>query len=288
MARRLGPLIALLAACAPAPKEDAARLYEAGEYERALLAYGEAIGRNPQDALARYRRACCRLRLIERDGPREEDIRAALEDLDRAIEASPDDYPAYYARAMAYAVMARYKEAAQDLLVCVQSQDKNLKRKAHVRLGEIYDEKFEEMQVPALRHYQAAAQLGDTSVAARLKELDQAERETAADVESAQLKDLDRAKRASSPQEAADLLAAILHEPRLGREPLQEARDLYVRVRLEVETERRADALLETAVGLAKSGKREGAKDLFEEIIRKYPETPAARKAAAALLELLK
>lgn len=206
MARRCGPLMALaLAACAASMnhREEGARLYEASEYEKAIAHYSKAIESNPEDAEARYRRACARLRLIERDGAAsEETMRRVLADLDRALELAPDDYRVYYARAMTHAAAARYKEAISDLLVCLQSKDRTLRPKAHRRIAQIYDEKFEDMQGAALRHYEAYLQMGgnDPHAAARAAELKRAELE-----------------RAGSPAEPETLLAAAAKLLKDGR-----------------------------------------------------------------------
>jgi len=290
-------VLLVLAACASAPQSgEGLRLYEAGEYDKALVSFSAALKENPEDADAYYRRACCRMHLMDQNGIQEGTAQQALSDLDRAVEIAPDDYRAYYARAMLYAALARYKESAHDLLVCVQSQDKTLKRKSHKRLAEIYDEKFEDMQIQALKHYEAYLQMGGLDAAAikRHAELKKSELERAGqpDLEKAQLELLQRAKQHSAVGRHADaleLVAKILSEPALSKEFLQEARDLYIRERLAVETDRKADALFDTAQGLIKSGKLDSARDLLEELVKKYPATEAARsKAPAALVELLK
>jgi tetratricopeptide (TPR) repeat protein len=266
------------------------QLYEAFEYEKAILHLTKAIEANPEDAEAHYRRACSRLHLIERDSVApEETIRQVLQDLDRAIEISPDDYRVYYARAMTYAGMARYKESVSDLLVCIQSKDRNLRPKAHRRIGQIYDEKFEEMQAAALRHYEAYLQMGgnDPQVVTRVTDLKRAELErgTRSEEGPAQLLQVAHQLAAEGKhQEAFDLAARLLGDPYLPKDTLHEARELFVRERMEVEAERKAETLLETASGLIRDGKRDAARAVLEELTKKYPSTEAARTKAPALM----
>jgi tetratricopeptide (TPR) repeat protein len=295
MAKRFRSIAVLaLAACASAPRPDEGlKFYEAGEFDKALECYSASLKDHPENAEAYYRRACCRMHLMDRNGVKEEPARQAIEDLDRAVELAPDDYRAYYARAMAYAALARFKEAAHDLLVCVQSQDKSIKRKAHLRLGQIFDEKFEDMEPQALKHFEAYLQMGGTE-SRRYEELKKAEleRSGAADVEQVQLKALEQAKmlaKAGRHADSLDILARILTQPVMAKEPLQEARELYMQERLAVEAERKAEALFETASGMIQDGKLDVARGVLEELVKKYPTTEAARsKAPAALLELLK
>jgi outer membrane protein assembly factor BamD (BamD/ComL family) len=89
--------------------------------------------------------------------------------------------------------------------------------------------------------------------------------------------------------EAEALLAQILAAPALGKDALQEARELYVKERLAVEAERKASALFDTALDLVKDGKFDAARTILKEIIKKFPETEAARtKSPPLLVELLK
>ncbi len=229
MARRLGPLILLMASCAGAQsRSEALRLYEAGEFDRSVHHWTLAIHDRQDDAEAYYFRACARLHLIERGGAAtEEALKQVFKDLDRAIELSPDDYRAYYARGMAHACLARYKEAVRDLLICVQARDRDLKPKAHRRIGQIYDEKFEHMEEAALRHYESYLQMGgdDPVVARRVEEL----------------------KKPARP-------------------------------------EGKAEAMFEMAEELYRSGKVEAAKAVLEELLKKHPESSAARERAPQLL----
>jgi tetratricopeptide (TPR) repeat protein len=130
----------------------------------ALIGCTTAPSETP-DARACYERACAKLRAEPPEAT------SALEDLDRSIELWPGDFAAYYARAMTYAVLGRYREASQDLLICIRSGDKALARKAHFKLARIFDEKFDDLQGPALAHYEKYLQLGGTDpLALRRKE----------------------------------------------------------------------------------------------------------------------
>lgn len=297
MARRFGPLIALaLFACAATTghREAGVRLYEASEYEKAIIHFSKAIEANPEDSEAHYRRACSRLHLIERDSVApEETIREILRDLDRAIELSPDDYRVYYARAMTYAGMARYKEAVSDLLVCLQSKDRNLRPKAHRRIAQIYDEKFEDMQNAALRHYEAYLQMGggDPDAISRVSELKGAELERGKRSQESPAQVLQVAQSLAADgkhQEALELAARLLSDSTLPKDALHEARELFVRERLAVDVERKADALFDTATTLIKDKKHEAAQAILEELLKKFPSSEAARTKAPALLRTIR
>jgi tetratricopeptide (TPR) repeat protein len=164
VARRSGTLIALiLSACAsgaaPRDREEALNLYRMGEYPAAIDALTSALETRP-DAELFYRRACARLRWVERNGFDGAAVDLALKDFDRSLELWPADGAVTYGRAMAYALAGRYREAAQDLLVCIRSGDAPLARKAHLKLAKIFDEKFEGMSEAARTHLERYAQLG--------------------------------------------------------------------------------------------------------------------------------
>jgi tetratricopeptide (TPR) repeat protein len=212
--------------------------------------------------------------------------------LDRAIEISPDDYRVYYARAMAYAGLARYKEAVSDLLVCLQSKDRHLRPKAHRRIAQIYDEKFEDMGAAALRHYEAYLQLGgnDSRAVTRVTELKGAEleRRTHSTENSAQVLQVARQLAADGKhQEALDLAARLLSDPSLPKDTLHEVRELFVRERLAADIERKAETLLDTSTGLMKDGKHDAARAVLEELIKKFPLSDAAQTKAPALLRTI-
>jgi tetratricopeptide (TPR) repeat protein len=218
-------------------------------------------------------------------------LNAVLGDLDRAIELAPDDYWYYYSRAMALAVMARYREAAQDLLVCVQSKDRVLNAKAHRRLAQIYDQKFEDMQGPALRHYELYLQMGgdDRESVHRCSELKKLELERPDETskEEAQLRDLEHARDLTDKGEyahAVELLTKIISAPALADEKLKAARELYVRARVALEGEQKANALYETASSMVREGKIGPARAILEEIMNKHPTSEAARTKAPTLL----
>lgn len=297
MAGRFGPVtILFLAACAAAPgaREQGIRLYDASEYEKSILHFSRAIDENPEDAEAYYRRACARLHLLEREAVlSEETVRRIIKDLDRAIEISPDDYRIYYARAMTNAGMARYKEAVSDLLVCIQSQDRALRPKAHRRIAQIYDEKFEDMQEPALRHYEAYLQLGgsDPATLRRVAELKAAhvERGRPRVEDPARLIDLaHRLAMDGKHEESADLLGQLLADRKLPVQTQSEARELFLRQQRALEGERKAETLLETARGMLREGKDDGARFVLDELIQQYPGTRAAQTARDLLAEYFK
>jgi thioredoxin-like negative regulator of GroEL len=222
-------------------------------------------------------------------------VEGALDDLERALEAAPDDYRAFYARAMVYATAARYKEAAQDLLVCVQAPDKAIKRKAHRRLAQIYDEKFEDLQSEALRHYETYLQMGGDDPECRRRSQDlktaELERGAAEDPDRAQLAALESARQCAligRHEEAVELLSRILSRSALPEEHLRAAKELYIRERLALESERKASSLYEAALDMLKDDKVGQAKSVLEELVRKYPGSEASRAATIKLLELEK
>jgi tetratricopeptide (TPR) repeat protein len=240
-----------------------------------------------------YQSACDKIDRIRQGEWNERVVQETLADLDQAIETAPDDYRAYYARAMVYASAARYKEAAQDLLVCVQAQDKSIKRKAHRRLAQIYDEKFEDLKPESLRHYELYLQMGadDPESRRRAQELKKAELERGDldDPDQAHLKILESARLAAASgrhEESVELLSQILSRSSLSEEQLRAVKDLYIKERLALETERKAGALFEAALDMIKDGKVEQARGVLEDLVRRYADTPAAKQAMRKLLEL--
>jgi tetratricopeptide (TPR) repeat protein len=297
MARRLAPIALCLATAACATWstqhfELGKERYEKRDYPQAIEQFTLELKRDPHNADAHHLRGMCRLLMIESDGfVTDARIRSALADLDRAIELSPDSYSYYYTRAMAHAVMARYRDAVSDLLVCIQSKDRELAPKAHRRLAQIYDDKFEGMQDLALRHYEVYLQMGgDDSTAARrcaaLKKTEDERSDVGGGHEA-----LVKARRLADSSEhglAVELLAKLLSESGLPEDVQREARELYVKERLALEIDRKAQTLFDTATEMLQAGKRAGAVDLLDELVRKYPDTSVARTKAVPLLKELR
>ncbi len=149
--------------------------YRRGAWNEAFGMFTRSIDEYPQHAPSYYYRGLCRLkRLKEKEGTFLEETEAAHADLSEAIAWSGDPSRAYFARAMASAVVGRYKESVQDLLVCTgAASPPDVRRKAHLMLATIYDEKFEDAEGEAIRHYESYVGLGgaDPQAAARLAEL---------------------------------------------------------------------------------------------------------------------
>jgi len=163
-------LIALMAACATTSKADLAQgVFEEGEkfagqgkFPEAIERYSRAIEIKPDFELAYYKRGCARLELVTRDqvsDPRQATTEAAR-DFTESIRYWPMNYDAFYNRAVCHATLATYREAVKDLQAVLRSTDISLLKRAHRKLGIIYEEEYESMAREAVLHYQAYLELG--------------------------------------------------------------------------------------------------------------------------------
>jgi tetratricopeptide (TPR) repeat protein len=148
--------------------EEADAHYQRGEYSRAVEKYTQSIEAFPESPDAFYRRGRARLRLIDVDpgSPYLELTEQALQDFEIAIRLFPEFFEAYYARAVAYASVARYKEAAFDLVhYCLKIRPQD--REAALLLAKVYDKGFDGKEAEALKYYEKYIQLGGTDLEAR-------------------------------------------------------------------------------------------------------------------------
>lgn len=183
MARTAAALILAWAAagCASAPDEpgrDSARSYveagkkaaTAGDYRGAIDLFSKGIRANPESAEAYYGRggANVKLRLSRAT---EGDIRIheerALADFTVAIRLDPTYADAYFNRAMVLSSRAKFKQAAEDLLNAARYRPQD--PEAHLWLGRLYEEKFEDRMPSAMDHYEKYVDLGGTDYDVREK-----------------------------------------------------------------------------------------------------------------------
>ena len=147
-------------------REDiaAGRLAEAGR----LLS--QAVKANPENAEAWYERG--RVSILTRLDPKTDvDTRVyeqrAVDDFATAIRKNPAYADAYFNRAMILSSRAQYKAAVDDLLNA--SRFKPADPEAHLCLGELYENKFEDRIVLAMEHYEKYVDLGGTNGTVREK-----------------------------------------------------------------------------------------------------------------------
>lgn len=152
--------------------------YKAGKYEEAVRLFDQACAYNPSHASAHYWRGKARLKQIDAgDGSNYiQRTYRAIDDFTRAVKIVPF-FGAYFHRAIAFATLARYRDAARDLLnhcLALRPQD----RMANLLLARVYDEGFVGKEEEAIRYYQAYLDLSgaqaDPWVRRRVKELKEA------------------------------------------------------------------------------------------------------------------
>lgn len=171
--------VLLLGACSSAPDEAGdvaaaqarvdAGLAEAakGRHSEAIDQFTKAIAAYPELADAYYHRGCSYVKLRlgqEMQGDSRAAEEKALRDFDAAIRVNPAHGKALFNRAMVLASRAQYRQAAEDLLQACQFDARN--PEPHLRLGQIYEEKFEDRGIAALEHYEKYADLGGRDPAA--------------------------------------------------------------------------------------------------------------------------
>jgi tetratricopeptide (TPR) repeat protein len=168
-----------LGACSSAPDEAGdvaaaqarvdAGLAEAakGRHSEAIDQFTKAIAAYPELADAYYHRGCSYVKLRlgqEMQGDSRAAEEKALRDFDAAIRINPAHGKALFNRAMVLASRAQFRQAAEDLLQACQFDARN--PEPHLRLGQIYEEKFEDRGIAALEHYEKYADLGGRDPAA--------------------------------------------------------------------------------------------------------------------------
>src|SRR6185295_11758345 len=150
--------------------EDGREAARKRDHPEAIRIYTRAVKANPDNAEAYYERgkSCIQVRL---DPKTEGDSRTyenqAVEDFGAALRKNPAYADAYFNRAMLLSSRAQYKQAVDDLLNAVRFKPQD--PEAHLSLGEIYENKFEDRMVLAMDHYEKYVDLGGTSGTVREK-----------------------------------------------------------------------------------------------------------------------
>ncbi|MBI4565999.1 MAG: tetratricopeptide repeat protein [Planctomycetes bacterium] len=240
--------LALLASCATVSPEsehvERAREFrqradaavEEGHLERAVSLYTRSLEENPQYAEAWWKRGNVYTRMADLPDahvrPRDL-LEKAIDDYSRAIHSNPAFFDAYFNRAMVGLYFARYREAARDLLQCLQIYPRD--PQAHLILGRLYEDKFEGRLPRAMEHYEQYLNLGGTDE--EIKEKVQAWREFKKSIAPSE-----------SGQEAAPKKPAAEEE--------QAAQDLHGRIT--------------NLIGL---GRRDEAYQALEELLSRYGHT---------------
>jgi len=140
------------------------------EHEEAVGAFTNAIKYNPAFADAYYFRAWSWLQMRKMENPPKpmrELVDRAFADYSAAVHANPTFADAYFSRAMLFCSRANYHSAVADLLVCARYKPKD--PEPHLILGQIYEEKFENQIVLAMKHYEEYTKLGGTNETVRQK-----------------------------------------------------------------------------------------------------------------------
>ena len=139
-----------------AASDEGIAAYHAKVFDQAIAAFTRAIELNPSNHDAYRMRAKARLRKIDRgDGAQYlQETSKAFDDLNAAISIYPLAFDAYYHRALAYASVARYRDAAFDLMNhCLKLRPED--GLSHLLLAQVYDQGFEGKEDLALKHYLA-------------------------------------------------------------------------------------------------------------------------------------
>ncbi|HLG42358.1 MAG TPA: tetratricopeptide repeat protein [Planctomycetota bacterium] len=173
----------LISACATVNKvEDAQAAFArgeadvaAGKFKEAIERFSEAIALHPKMEAAYYKRGACRLTIVSNDESKNPrlDLQEAIKDFNRSIALWPLNHDSFYDRGVCYATLAMYREAVKDFQAVLRSSDPDLLKRAHRKLGLIYQDEYEDMKVEALEHYGKYMELGgeDPDIAKRIKGL---------------------------------------------------------------------------------------------------------------------
>lgn len=176
-------LLGQVSACATVNKVDEAQtLYSQGEIEMVLGRHKEAMDRfssaialHPKFEAAYYKRGVCRLTITSKDQSKNPrlDLQEAISDFTQSIALWPLNHDSFYNRGVSYATLAMYREAVRDFQAALRSSDPELLKRAHRKLGLIYQDEYEDMKTEALAHYGKYMELGgeDPDIAKRIKGL---------------------------------------------------------------------------------------------------------------------
>ena len=150
--------------------EDGREAARQKNYREAGRLFTQAVKANPDNAEAWYERGKCSVE-VRLDPKAEGDSRSyeqrALDDFSTAIRKNPAYADAYFNRAMLLSSRAQYKPAVDDLLNAARFKPSD--PEAHLCLGELYEEKFEDRIVLAMDHYEKYVDLGGTDPTVREK-----------------------------------------------------------------------------------------------------------------------
>lgn len=140
--------------------EAALRAYRAADYDRAMSELDAAIAAWSGFGEAYLLRGKTRMRRIDAsNAPGPQETEAAIEDFTRASKVLPMVSDIYYHRAVALASLARFRDAARDLLdYCLKLAPND--RDAVLLLARVYDRGFEGKEADALRYYEQYLSLG--------------------------------------------------------------------------------------------------------------------------------
>lgn len=135
-----------------------------GKHEDAVESFTDAIGYNPNYADAYAARAWSWLQMVDMEKPPYPTrmlVDKAFSDYTAAVSANPTHADSYFNRAMIFASRARYQDAIADLLVCSRYRPKD--PELHLLMGQLYENKFENQGVLAMKHYEEYVKLGGTN-----------------------------------------------------------------------------------------------------------------------------
>lgn len=297
-------VLSLLGACAAVPPtglelaqphyEEGMAAMQQGDLSSAIRYFSEALRIHPTYPDALFRRGSARLKLVLRgDATLEsQEIERAVDDLGRALSLYPLHYEAAFNRALALAALGRYRETARDLDLALGSPEVELQREAHLKLGMIYEEKFEDMQPQAIRHYEKYLELGGKASLASERVLALRNRAAELSSQTGATRDadaifFDAVEMAGRGEKlrAVDRLEPVLS--RLSQEKKSLAETMIAQWRREGEADRTAATLLGEARKLVAEGKKDLARELLRRVTADYGGTGIGQKEAPALLKEL-
>ena len=271
--------------------------FEQEIFGEAIEHFNEAIEIHPGYGEALYRRGSAELRRVRKgETPSEyQAIETAIEDFTRALRIFPLHHEALYNRGLALLAVGRYREAAQDLQSVLQTQDVNLRRDAHAKLGQILEEKFDGMEAQARKHYEKYTELGgrDGTIHERLsmlrsKDADSTRPLTQEEEATALLLQAVETARKGDKARALRLVKRALVSGMLPKDKRAFAISVYAQWQPETDAESRAVTLLQEARSLAEEGDKDIALTLLEHMRTIYPNTRVVREEVVALIESLR
>lgn len=149
--------------------------YNQKNYDKAIELFTIAIEFNPNLSDAYFKRGNCYIKKIDENTSSQNNYEStdkAINDYSSTIRTLPVSYDAYYNRAMAFASLARYKDAIKDLLDCVRINSNFVE--AYRDLGIFYEEKFLGEEAKSIDYYKKYLEKMpvDQSIRNRLEKLE--------------------------------------------------------------------------------------------------------------------